>query len=134
MGSSAAITEEQPEAPQFLKRFIVLALSISVALLATLLLSFVWEVSLDGKHYRRLYPCPIVEILLIGTGVVGCLLFLNEIFRVIRIPLLAYPISAGLYFLGLTATTFLFTYDFSISRSDPSAQPISEPANDRARN
>ena len=118
--------EHHNQVAQRFKRIGVLVGSLGVAFLTTLLLTLVWEMRIDGKDYRRLYPTPLVDVILVGIAVVGCALVVIEIFRVIRVPLAVYPSILSLYLGALISVTYLFSYDFVISRNHPLEQKNSE--------
>lgn len=111
---------------QRMKRIVVLLICLVAALVATLLLSLVWEMRIYGTNYRRLYPAPLVDLMFAGTALVGCILFVNEFSLFLRLPLWIFPITGAVYIGSLVTMTYLFAHDFAVARNHPMTPNNSE--------
>ena len=98
---------------------VILALSVTSVLLLNIWLLFIWEMRIDGKEYRRLYPAQLVVILSKAAVIVGAAAALNMCTHKFPIPTFAYPMIAALYIGGAVAFTHWLTYDFSVSLTHP---------------
>jgi len=119
MEATMHLRETQATPSRLRIRLVTLALSVGGALLSTLLLLLVWEMRIDGKDYRRLYPWQLVLTILVGISGVGCALLWNEIARKFTVRLVVYPILATCYLGTWIAATYFLTYDFAISCKHP---------------